>query len=193
MCKLWFSEMMFLVMQPILQQNIMFWWLHFTMKPKRRKTSTRLKNVYAFTQNAQSVNFSNAAQLCLSLQVPCLCSNSEFHQVVPGGQGSGGLWPCCSLELFWGVQPIAASASLSFGELQSWSCLHRRSCDGTQQSQQQCRQETRGENVVSRWDCRKHQQVWAGIEQIAAVWPLTFPHSSSGEGCYAVMYKIPSN
>lgn len=58
------------------------------MKPKSRKTSTQLKNVYTLTQNAQLVHFSNAVQLCLSLQVPCLCNNSERHEMVPGGQGS---------------------------------------------------------------------------------------------------------
>lgn len=87
MYELWFSEIMLLVMQSFLQRNIGLWWLHFTMKSKRRKTSTQLKNVYALTQDAQLVNFSSAAQLCFSLHVPCLCNDSEFHQVVPGGRG----------------------------------------------------------------------------------------------------------
>lgn len=110
-----------------------------------------VKNDYTLTRSAVLANFLDDVKLCFSLQIPSQCYSLEFFQVVPSGQGSGVLWPHCSLKLLWGVQSFPASAFMCFRQYQSHSgLLHRGAvvtpCNTTQQHQK----ETEGEEGHSR-------------------------------------------
>lgn len=144
-----------------------------------------IKNDYALTQNAELVNFLDAAELWFSLQIPNPCNSSEFLQVIPGGQGSGGLWPCCFLTLFCGIQPIPASASCpSRNTRTSLICsteellCHPATPYSSFQKKEQVKKLSLGV------DRRKQQQVRTWIEQTAAVWPFTSTSGCWNEGCY---------